>query len=121
MKVLIAHNAYQSHHIGGEDIMVNQEISALKSILGHENVFEYIVSNDDIQAFKLAFSLWGDRQHFHNIQQMVNEHHIDIVHVHNFFPRLTPLVFKAAKLAGAKVIHTLHNVRWWCLWHFLSK
>lgn len=115
MKVLIAHNAYRSHLIGGEDNVVRTEIAALKENLGSENVFEYIVSNDNLQFSKLAFTLWGDRTHSQKIKELIQNQKIDIVHVHNFFPLLTPSVFAAAKKAGAKVVHTLHNFRWWCL------
>lgn len=115
MRILIVHNAYQSHFIGGEDIVVRTEISALKTFLGEDNVFEYIVNNDDIRFRKLALNLWGNQTHFKNVKMLVQNNKIDIVHVHNFFPLLTPLVFSAAKSAGAKVIHTLHNFRWWCL------
>lgn len=115
MKVLVVHNRYQSHHIGGEDLVVEREIRGLKSTLGDNNVFEYTVSNDDIQSSRLLFTLWGDKRHYQNIFKLVQDNEIDIVHVHNFFPLLTPTVFKAAKKAGALVIHTLHNFRWWCL------
>ncbi|MBI2791940.1 MAG: glycosyltransferase family 4 protein [Gammaproteobacteria bacterium] len=114
MKVLIVHNAYQSHQVGGEDIVVKREIAGLQESLGHDNVFEYIVSNDDIQFSKLAVNIWGDKTHYKQIFALVQKNNIDIVHVHNFFPLLTTAVFKAAKAAGAKVIHTLHNFRWWC-------
>ncbi|MBS0286861.1 MAG: glycosyltransferase [Proteobacteria bacterium] len=114
MKVLVVHNAYQSHFIGGEDLVVQREVKALKQVLGHENVFEYFVSNDDIQMIDLATKLWGNQIHFKHIANMVKKHAIDIVHVHNFFPLLTPSVFSGAKFAGAKVVHTLHNFRWWC-------
>lgn len=115
MKILIVHNQYQSHHIGGEDLVVSREIRGLKKALGESNVFEYQVSNDDIKSVKLMVSLWGDKVHYNNIYHLVREHQIDLVHVHNFFPLLTPTVFAAAKEAGAKVVHTLHNFRWWCL------
>ena len=115
MKVLIVHNAYQSRFIGGEDIIVRREINGLKANLGEQNVYEYIVHNDDIKPLKLLKNIWGDQFHFKQIQQLVKNHHIDIVHIHNFFPLLTPSVFKAAKKAGALVIHTLHNFRWWCI------
>lgn len=115
MKVLIAHNRYQSRHIGGEDLVVERELRDLKNALGSENVFEYIVSNDEIDSKKLIFTLWGVQNHYQNIFNIVTTHRIDIVHVHNFFPLLTPTVFSAAKAAGAKVVHTLHNFRWWCV------
>lgn len=115
MKVLVVHNAYQSQHVGGEDIIVQREIADLKLILGPQRVFEYIVSNDDIQTGKLLFSLWGNRYHYQKLMALIQTHQIDIVHVHNFFPLLTPLAFVAAKKANAKVVHTLHNFRWWCV------
>lgn len=114
MKVLIVHNAYQSHQVGGEDIVVKREIAGLKECLGRDNVFEYIVCNDDIQFSKLAVNIWGDKNHYKQVFALVKKNNIDIVHVHNFFPLLTTAVFKAAKAAGAKVVHTLHNFRWWC-------
>ncbi len=114
MKVLLVHNAYQSHHVGGEDIVVAKEYEALKKVLGQGNVFEYSVSNDDIKPITLAIQLWGNQIHFKKVATLVKQHGIDIVHVHNFFPLLTPSVFKGAKFAGAKVVHTLHNFRWWC-------
>lgn len=115
MKILIVHNGYQSHLIGGEDIVVARELAALQARLGQENVFEYRISNDAITLTKLAKNIWGDCQHYQAIITLVREQQIDIVHVHNFFPLLTPSVFAAAKAAGAKVVHTLHNFRWWCL------
>jgi glycosyltransferase involved in cell wall biosynthesis len=115
MKVLVVHNAYQSHHVGGEDVVVEREVKSLKQALGADNVFEYSVSNDTIHPLKLSFTIWGDRHHSNRIKQCVQENNIDIVHVHNFFPLLTPRVFVGAKKAGAKVVQTLHNFRWWCL------
>lgn len=38
----------------------------------------------------------------------------DIVHVHNFFPLLTPAVHFGAARAGAAVVQTLHNFRTIC-------
>jgi glycosyltransferase involved in cell wall biosynthesis len=115
MKILIVHNAYQSHLVGGEDIVVKQEVSALKAILGESHVFEYVVSNDDIKLSEVAQNIWGDCQHYQAIKTLVETHRISIVHVHNFFPLLTPSIFAGAKAAGAKVIQTLHNFRWWCM------
>lgn len=114
MKILVVHNAYQSHLVGGEDIVVAREIKGLKSALGRENVFEYIISNDHIRPLKLAVSLWGSAHHYKKIITIIKKFNIELVHVHNFFPLLTPSVFAAAKRCGVKVIHTLHNFRWWC-------
>jgi glycosyltransferase involved in cell wall biosynthesis len=115
MKLLIIHNKYQSNNIGGEDIVYKNELESLSAKLGKENVFFYEVSNDDISKFKLLFEIWFSFKHYQNIKEIVQKNTIDIVHIHNFFPLLTPSVFKAAKDGGAKVIHTLHNYRLWCI------
>lgn len=115
MKVLVVHNAYQTRFVGGEDIVVRQEVAALQKQLGKASVFTYQVSNTKARFLPLMWEIWGSRRHFRAIQNCVHHHQIAIVHVHNFFPLLTPSVFQAAKRAGAVVIHTLHNYRWWCL------
>ncbi len=115
MKILLVHNNYQSKSIGGEDVVFQHEFSALEKCLGTGNVFKYVVYNDDINIFKLLFTIWFSRKHYNNIYKLVSENKIDLVHVHNFYPLLTPSVFRAAKKAGAKTIQTLHNYRWWCI------
>ena len=115
MKILIIHNRYQSNNIGGEDIVYENELLFLQKKLGCENVYSYEVSNDDINKFKLLFEIWFSNEHYKKVRSIVKENRIDLVHVHNFFPLLTPSVFKAAKDEGAKVVHTLHNYRLWCI------
>lgn len=115
MKILIVHNRYQSNNIGGEDIVYDNELKSLRELHGENNVLAYQVSNDDISKFSLLFGIWFSRKHYRNIKKIVRDNNIDIVHVHNFFPLLTPSVFKAAKKSGAKVVHTLHNYRLWCI------
>lgn len=115
MKILLIHNYYQSTHIGGEDLVFEQEKNVLISSLGIDNVFTYTVSNDKLNKFKLLFSIWDNLCHAKKISQIIKENNIDIVHVHNYFPILTSSILKAAKKAGAKVVYTLHNYREWCL------
>lgn len=115
MKLLIIHNKYQSVKVGGEDIVYQNELIHLKKHLGEHNVFSYDISNDDIHKFKLLFSILFSKKHYNNVKKLVEQNRINIVHVHNFFPLLTPSVFKAAKDAGAIVVHTLHNYRLWCI------
>lgn len=115
MKILKIHNKYQSTNIGGEDIVYQNELESLQKKLGKENVLFYEISNDEISKLKLLFTIWFSSAHYNNVKKIVQENKIDIVHVHNFFPLLTPSVFKAAKDGGAKVVHTLHNYRLWCI------
>lgn len=115
MKILVIHNKYQSNNIGGEDIVYQNELESLKVKLGEENVFSYEVSNDNINKIKLIFNIWFNKYHYYKVKNLIEKNKIDLVHVHNFYPLLTPSIFKASKDAGAKVIHTLHNYRLWCI------
>ncbi len=115
MKILIIHNKYQTVNIGGEDIVYQNELMLLENKLGKENIFSYEVSNNDINQIKLLFSIWFSWKQYQIVKNIIKENNIDIVHVHNFYPLLTPSIFKAAKKSGAKVIHTLHNYRLWCI------
>lgn len=115
MKLLIIHNRYQSNNIGGEDIVYQNELESLQKKLGKENVFSYEVSNDNLSKLSLIFNIWFNKHYYKEIKTIVEENSIDLVHIHNFYPLLTPSVFKAAKDGGAKVVHTLHNYRLWCI------
>lgn len=115
MKLLLVHNKYQSNNIGGEDIVYQNELESLQSKLGKENVYSYKVSNDDISKIKLFFDIWFNKYYYKEVKKIVQDNNIDLVHIHNFYPLLTPSVFKASKDAGAKVVHTLHNYRLWCI------
>ncbi len=115
MKILIIHNKYQTNNIGGEDIVYQNELVALRNELGKDNVFSFEVSNDDISKFKLIFEIWNSRKYYNEVKNIIKKNNIDLVHIHNFYPLLTPGIFKASKDAGAKVVHTLHNYRLWCI------
>ena len=115
MKILLIHNNYRSKLIGGEDLVFNREFDALVELLGKDNVFRYEEFNDNITFMSLLKNIFFSRRHKQNVFELIKKNKIDIVHVHNFFPLLSTSIFKAAKQAGAKVVHTLHNYRWWCI------
>lgn len=113
MKILLVHNQYST--TGGEDQALAREKAMLIQWLGEENVFEYSVSVNDYSKWQILRSIFYSRTQYRNVYDLVKQHQIDIVHVHNYFPVLTASVFKAAKAAGAKLVHTVHNYRWWCI------
>jgi len=113
MKVLIVHNTYSQY--GGEDKVFQQEFAFLKKILGDDHVFAYQVTSKGLSPLKIAGSIFFARKHYRVVYDLIKEHAIDLVHIHNFFPVLSGSVFKASKNAGAKIVHTLHNYRWWCV------
>jgi len=115
MKVLVIHNRYKSTTVGGEDLVYIREVRALRKVLGNDNVLTYEVSNDEINPVDLVTNMFFSKKHYRAVHELVKKEHIELVHVHNYFPLLSPSVFKAAKDGGAKVVHTFHNYRWWCI------
>ncbi|WP_430462248.1 glycosyltransferase family 4 protein [Thalassolituus sp. LLYu03] len=119
MKVLIVHNTYQTK--GGEDSVVENEHRMLQS---GENVEVCIIDNDRISGFfsKVAAALgvvFSFRQFFFWRRKLINGGY-DIVHVHNYFPIISPAIFWACKSASVPVVHTLHNFRAICPTAILS-
>lgn len=113
MKVLVLHNQYIQQ--GGEDLVVQNELEALQKVLGKDYVFEYVVKTNPHQKWKILRSVLYSFKEYNYIYKLVKKNKIDIVHIHNYFPLLTVSVFKAAHDAGAKVIHTAHNYKLWCI------
>jgi glycosyltransferase involved in cell wall biosynthesis len=114
VRILIAHNRYQQR--GGEDTVVAAESELLRSH-GHE-VSRLDVDNDHIQSTltRITASLGSFYSHHGHrlMQQAIQRHRPDIVHVHNYFPTLSPSAFYACAEAGVPVVHSLHNYRLIC-------
>lgn len=114
MRVLLVHNQYKFR--GGEDTVFSVEGKMLRDY-GH-HVTEFTVTNDAIVgiAGKLtAFcGVGGTAERERWAFDLATEHRPDIVHIHNFFPLVTPSAHIGFKKYGAKVIQTLHNFRIGC-------
>lgn len=114
MKTLIVHNRYQ--HKGGEDAVVLSEKNLLA---GHGMDVELLeVNNDAIVNLrgKLAasVSMFRSAHGVELLEKSIARFKPDVVHVHNWFPTLSPGVFWACKKRGIPVVHTLHNYRLLC-------
>lgn len=114
MRVLQVHNIYQQ--VGGEDVVVAAEGALLRE-RGQE-VHLHTVSNDAIKgtwrkiqtAWRAAYSAKGRAW----LAEEIKRFSPNVVHVHNFFPLLTPAVYDACRDAGVPVVQTLHNYRIIC-------
>lgn len=114
LRVLCVHNSYQ--HAGGEDSVFRNE-AALLEAAGHV-VERFCVSNDNIEgsvaqvaaAIGATYSRWGRDM----MRKKIGEFRPDVVHVHNFFPRLSPAIFDPCNDAGVAAVWTLHNFRVSC-------
>jgi glycosyltransferase involved in cell wall biosynthesis len=115
VKILLVHNYYQ--RAGGEDVVVERE-QALLNARGHDARL-HSVSNAAVRsawdairtACRTPYSGVARRRMAAAIERLRPE----IVHVHNFFPLLTPSIFDACREARVPVVQTVHNYRHVCL------
>lgn len=112
--ILILHNAYQQP--GGEDVVVMAEAELLRAA-GHR-VHVETVSNDSISTIATKIrTFWkapNDQARAKWVQDLIGKLRPDIVHIHNFFPLLTPAVHVAVAQLGVPMVQTLHNYRLLC-------
>ncbi len=118
MKVLVVHNFHRSGSASGDDQVFRHEAGMLQN--AGIDVLEYTLHTDDFdkkgKAGKIAAAismLWSGKA-YRDIRKICFKDKPDIVHIHTFFPLLSPSVFVAAHRSGAKVIQTLHDTRYIC-------
>jgi len=114
LKILLLHNFYREP--GGEDGVVMQE-KALLEARGH-SVDLFSVSNNSfsglLNTVSVACGTVYSRKSRRLVQQKIASFRPDVVHVHNFFPQLSPSVYYACQASHVPVIQTLHNFRLIC-------
>jgi glycosyltransferase involved in cell wall biosynthesis len=115
MKVLMVHNRYQQR--GGEDAVVEAEVRLLAA--NGIEVERLDVDNDSIRGVsaKIHASLnlfAGSAALNQKVKAALDGFSPDVVHVHNWFPTLSPSIFGACRRAEIPVVHTLHNYRLLC-------
>ncbi len=115
MNILVIHNHYQQR--GGEDAVVEAETALLRS-KGH-TVHLYKANNTDVRTglleqVKLFRNSLYNRSSSREVARFIADQAIDVVHVHNVTPLISPSVLAGAASAGAAVVQTLHNFRLAC-------
>lgn len=115
-KILIVHNYYQIP--GGEDTVVDNEKQLLIKN-GHE-VILYTRHNNEIKSKKLIekiilpFETMFSLKTYKEIKEVIQKERIDLVHVHNTLPLISPSVYYAANKMKVPVVQTIHNFRLIC-------
>lgn len=118
MKILVIHNFHRSGSASGDDQVFKNETRLLEEH-GVE-VVRYSVSNDEFDKagklgkIKLTFGMLWSWKHYREVQRMIRAEKPDIVHVHTFFPLLSPSILYAAKRENVPVVATLHDTRFIC-------
>jgi glycosyltransferase involved in cell wall biosynthesis len=114
LRVLLVHNRYRVP--GGEDAAVDRECAMLRDAGLTVDLLE--AGNDDIfgpiQKLKTALLVSYSPSARRLVAARIRAFRPDIVHVHNFFPQLSPSIYDACQSAGVPVVQTLHNYRLIC-------
>jgi glycosyltransferase involved in cell wall biosynthesis len=112
MRVLVLHNRYQVP--GGEDTAVRQEVFMLRQAGAEVDLLE--VTNTHItsalQRAAAAMNVVYSIRSRNLVTARIAAFQPDVVHVHNFFPVLTPSIYDAD--AHIPFVQTLHNYRLLC-------
>lgn len=113
MNILQVHNFYRQP--GGEDQVFSAECDLLARH-GHL-VEQYSVHNrrvTEMPGLEVALrSIWNPES-YRAVRALLRQHQIEIVHVHNTLPLISPSVYYAARAEGVPVVQTLHNFRLIC-------
>jgi len=114
MRVLVVHNYYQRP--GGEDSIVREELSMLGK--SGVDVELFSVTNADIKGrlggLTAALQVIYNPRARRALSTKLAEFLPDVVHIHNFFPLLSPSILDACLDAGVPSVLTLHNFRILC-------
>ena len=113
MRILVLHSRYLSGSTSGENRVVDDEIELLRSA-GHE-VLSWTPSVTETSPLRAAVNAIWSLDEASNVRRLIALHRPDVVHVHNLFPQLSPLVIRAAASRGVPILVTLHNFRLMCL------
>ncbi|MBW1595663.1 glycosyltransferase [Streptomyces sp. JJ38] len=118
MHVLVVHNRYASAQPSGENKVVDQEVALLREAGHRVETFER--RSDDIAARSLAGKAalpllvpWNPAVR-RELAARLRTERVDVVHVHNVFPLLSPAVLAACADAGVPAVATLHNYNQVC-------
>lgn len=113
MRILTVHNRYQVR--GGEEECYEAEVSLLQEMGSEVEVYEE--NNNHLKALNPAVlatrTIWSQKT-YEDIRSCLKQRPTDVVHVHNFFPLISPSVYYAAKAERVPVVQTLHNYRLLC-------
>jgi glycosyltransferase involved in cell wall biosynthesis len=118
MRILIVHNHYGNFATEGEAQVAEGETELLRS-RGHV-VSKYAATNAEIEELSLAgkcqamLQVGWSKTGQDRVGAAIDAFRPDLMHVHNYWFRLTPSIFAAAKERRVATVLTLHNYRLAC-------
>jgi glycosyltransferase involved in cell wall biosynthesis len=118
MRILVVHNRYRSALPSGENLVVDDEVAALRE-RGHD-VSTYFRSSDEIASWspvtkaRNVLSPIRSPRADSDVATEIDQHRPDVVHVHNLYPLISPSVIARVQSKGIPVVQTVHNHRHVC-------
>lgn len=118
MKILVIHNFHRKGSASGDDQVYKSETALLEE--QGNTVIRYTVSNDEfdhvgvIGKIMFTFSMLWSFKNYNAVYKLVREEKPEVVHIHTFFPLLSPSILYAVKRCGVPVVATLHDTRFVC-------
>lgn len=116
MRVGLFHNRYIQR--GGEDIAFDFEVDLL-SKAGHRVEVFSVDNREEIGTSAAAALRAGLRARWNpatvrRVEAFLSGRALDVAHVHNFFPLLSPSLHATLRARRVPVVQTLHNYRLLC-------
>lgn len=119
MRVLVVHNKYRSDLPSGENAVVSAEIEMLRT--AGVDVVTHLRSSDEIAQMSLRERGYlplrptYSPQDVRAVRRLIDGHRVDVMHVHQVTPLISPAVIRAAQARGVAVVQTVHNHRHVCM------
>jgi glycosyltransferase involved in cell wall biosynthesis len=116
MKILFIHDFYQ--RFGGEDAVALSEMQLLRE--HGEEVIPYTRHNDEIRDYRLwqKLAMPGQVIYSHrtgqDLKDLVAKHRPDVAYVHNFFPLISPSVYRTLRSLRVPCVQVVHDFRLLC-------
>lgn len=118
MRVLLAHNFYQSSSPSGEDSVYREERALLESndveVIPYERHSDTLSGANWLELTRSALDVAWSHRSYGEVRELVERTQPDVAHFHNTFPLISPSAYAACQDAGVPVVQTLHNFRLVC-------
>jgi glycosyltransferase involved in cell wall biosynthesis len=113
VRLLIAHNRYLQE--SGEEVAVASEVAMLRDAGCEVELLD--VSNRrvaELPHWRVGLGTIWSRAAARRVGERLDAGRFDLLHVHNWFPLLSPAIHWSAIRRGIPVVQTLHNYRLLC-------
>ena len=117
MKILLAHNFYQTGSPSGEDAVFRNEKLLLEQAGHHVIAFEKhndTISTGIVDRAQAAMDANWSLRSYRELRAVLVTQRPDVAHFHNTFPLLSPSAYRACRQERVPTVQTLHNYRLIC-------